>query len=102
MAALHKTAELAAAKAVRNVVVLHGLTATTRPGVAEGRERTDSHANAGGVLEDLVIQKMGGPVGDGVEAHAAGPDGSAVQKSAGPVGGPKVTSALGLKINGYG
>jgi hypothetical protein len=74
VAALHKFTEPVAAEGVRDVVVFNCMTASARPGVAEGGERADSHANAGSVLEGLFAQAETGGAGNGVEAHAAGLD----------------------------
>jgi hypothetical protein len=74
VAALHKFTEPVAAEGVRDVVVFNCMAARARPGVAEGGERADSHANAGSVLEGLSAQAETGGVGDGVEPHAAGID----------------------------
>jgi hypothetical protein len=89
MAALNETTELVAAEGVRDVVIFHGMTASTRPGASEGRERADAHADTGRVLERLIVQAEGGGIGDGVEPHAAGSSGDAVQEGTGPVSGQK-------------
>jgi hypothetical protein len=89
VAALYESTKPVAAKGRRNIVVFHSMTASTRPCVGKGRERADSHANAGGVLEGLVAQAKAGGVGDWVEPHAAGPGRNAVEKSPTPVGGSK-------------
>jgi hypothetical protein len=58
MAALHETTERVAAEGVLDVVggvvVVHHMTASTRPGVAEGGERADAHSNAGRIDEDIL------------------------------------------------
>jgi hypothetical protein len=54
--ALHEATEPVAAEGMRDVVVLHCMTASTRPCVAAGGERADCHAKSGGVLEGLVFQ----------------------------------------------
>jgi hypothetical protein len=68
------------ASGAHDVVFFHCMTASERPGVAEGGERADSHANAGGVFEGLVAQAERGIVGDGVEPHAAGPGRNTVEE----------------------
>jgi hypothetical protein len=55
VAALYETTEPVAAEGVRDVVIFHGMTASTRPGASEGRERADAHADAGRVLERLIV-----------------------------------------------
>jgi hypothetical protein len=89
MAALYETAEPVAAEGVRDVVAFYGMTTSACPGVSEGGERADAQADAGRVLERLVVQAEGGGIGDGVEPHAARSGGDAVQEGAGPVSGQK-------------
>jgi hypothetical protein len=90
MAALDETTEPVAAEDVRDVVAFHGMTPSARPGVAEGGERADAHADTGRVLERLVVQAEGGGIGDGVEPHAAGSGGDAVQEGTGQISGRKM------------
>jgi hypothetical protein len=87
--ALHETTKLVAAEDVHDVVVFHRMTASACPGVAEGGEHADSHANAGDVLEGLVTQAEGGGEGDSVEPHAAGSGQNAELECLGPVDGLK-------------
>jgi hypothetical protein len=61
------------------------MTASARPGGAEGVERADSHADTGRILECMVVQAEEGGIGDGAEPHAAWPGEDAVQEGAGPV-----------------
>jgi hypothetical protein len=94
VAALYKPV---AVEGVCDVVVFHGVTASACPSIAEGRERPDSHANAGGVLKGLVAEAEGGRVGDGVQSHPARPGRDAVEEGPFPVGGPK---AQQLRVTG--
>jgi hypothetical protein len=81
MAALYETTEPVVAEGVRDFVAFYVMTASTCPGVSKGEESADAQADAGRVLERLVVQAEGGGIGDGVEPHASRSGEDAVKRA---------------------